>query len=351
MKKHEEIRRRLARQEMPATPPDLLPKLKHQIPEHLSFATSRERDTVRGFQSSMWRIAASIVLLAGIGWLGLSTLRSPAPTSFAAEKNAAVTTAFRQRPAEELQTPPPAADAETAENEAPRPQKTDSLRANLAEGRVVAVEENRKEKRRDSLNAVQPSSAVSELGAKDNDERQELKKSKPAETFADRAADEPSGQVASKAEADDKVESGVEAGTVGGVVGGAPQAQARPAAAPAAPAVEMSRAAKAVASPHQASPVPLHCSSMSYPREAREAGTEGVAIIAATIGPDGKVEKTEIVRSLPHGLGKAAEQAVRNCVFQPATLDGQPIRTRFEVPVRFDLEKGVCVLCEEAGKR
>lgn len=75
----------------------------------------------------------------------------------------------------------------------------------------------------------------------------------------------------------------------------------------------------------------------TYPRAARDAGAEGVAVIRAIVRKDGRVDEAEILRDLPWGLGEAAKDAVKQWRFLPATYNGEPIDVYYTVTVRFRL--------------
>jgi len=60
-----------------------------------------------------------------------------------------------------------------------------------------------------------------------------------------------------------------------------------------------------------------------YPSIAQSARVQGVVIVEATIGPDGKVSDARVLRSIPL-LDQAALDAVRQWVFTPTLLNGVP---------------------------
>src|SRR5262249_37925627 len=61
-----------------------------------------------------------------------------------------------------------------------------------------------------------------------------------------------------------------------------------------------------------------------YPQIAMAAGVQGVVIMEATIGPDGSVTNTRILRSVPL-LDQAAVDSVRQWGFEPTYLNGVPV--------------------------
>jgi TonB family protein len=73
-----------------------------------------------------------------------------------------------------------------------------------------------------------------------------------------------------------------------------------------------------------------------YPAEAREERVEGVVQFLATVGKDGRVNAVDLV-SGPDVLRTAARQAVLLWQYQPALLDGNPVKATVEADVLFRL--------------
>jgi TonB family protein len=73
-----------------------------------------------------------------------------------------------------------------------------------------------------------------------------------------------------------------------------------------------------------------------YPEAARQAGVEGVVILEARIDVEGRVKNVRILRSVPL-LDQAAIDAVRQWVYTPMIIDGQPKEAIFTITVRFNL--------------
>ena len=74
----------------------------------------------------------------------------------------------------------------------------------------------------------------------------------------------------------------------------------------------------------------------TYPAIAQAAKVEGLVIIEATIGPDGKVQDARVLRSNPL-LDAAALDAVRQWEFTPTLLNGKPVPVIMTVTVDFKL--------------
>lgn len=74
-----------------------------------------------------------------------------------------------------------------------------------------------------------------------------------------------------------------------------------------------------------------------YPAIARAAGVSGTVVLQATIGKDGTIEDLCVV-SGPEMLRGAALDAVRNWVYRPYLLNGEPVEVETTVEVSFTLE-------------
>jgi protein TonB len=84
-------------------------------------------------------------------------------------------------------------------------------------------------------------------------------------------------------------------------------------------------------------PVPLNQPAPAYPQEALRRNAGGTVRIQAMVGPDGRVERLEVVQSSGNRhLDRAASEAVRRWTFRPATRNGQPVSGSVSVPISFD---------------
>lgn len=72
-----------------------------------------------------------------------------------------------------------------------------------------------------------------------------------------------------------------------------------------------------------------------YPADARAEGVGGLVVVEATVEPDGTVSDVTVLESPDPRLGTAAALSVQWTAFEPALLDGVPVRARLAVPVRF----------------
>ena len=104
-----------------------------------------------------------------------------------------------------------------------------------------------------------------------------------------------------------------------------------PAAAPAAAAapVRVGGNIKAPTKTKMVNPV--------YPPIAQSARVQGVVIIEATIGPNGRVQQAKVLRSIPL-LDQAALEAVKQWEFTPTLLNGVPVPVIMTVTVQFTLQ-------------
>jgi periplasmic protein TonB len=74
-----------------------------------------------------------------------------------------------------------------------------------------------------------------------------------------------------------------------------------------------------------------------YPAVALETRIHGIVILEAVIGEDGRVRSLRVLRSIPL-LDQAATDAVRQWVFTPTLLNGQPVPVAMTVTVAFNLQ-------------
>ena len=75
-----------------------------------------------------------------------------------------------------------------------------------------------------------------------------------------------------------------------------------------------------------------------YPREALDAGIEGVVEVEVRLEADGQVSASRITKSVP-ALDAAALECVRGWRFEPAKKGGRPVPTLTLVPVPFRIAR------------
>ncbi len=73
-----------------------------------------------------------------------------------------------------------------------------------------------------------------------------------------------------------------------------------------------------------------------YPSSAKMQGVQGMVILDATIGRDGRIQKLEVLGG-PQALQQPALDAVRQWVYKPFVVDGQVVEIQTEIHVVFRL--------------
>jgi protein TonB len=76
----------------------------------------------------------------------------------------------------------------------------------------------------------------------------------------------------------------------------------------------------------------------SYPQMAAVARVEGVVRFAAVIGKDGTIRNLRVLNG-PQLLVQAATDAVKQWVYQPTLLNGEPVEVQTQIQVAFNLNK------------
>ncbi len=84
--------------------------------------------------------------------------------------------------------------------------------------------------------------------------------------------------------------------------------------------------------------IPEHDIRPQYTEIARKARIQGHVILQATIDKNGDVTNVKVLRPLPMGLSEAAEAAVRQWKYKPATLNGKPVAVFLNLTVNFQLQ-------------
>ncbi len=105
----------------------------------------------------------------------------------------------------------------------------------------------------------------------------------------------------------------------------------RVAAQAAAPVTGVKMASGAQASQCVTCPPPV------YPPIAKQARIQGAVVLEATIGPDGTVQRIQVVSSPSPLLTPAAIDAVKEWVYQPTLLNNAPVAVSTAVTVNFSL--------------
>jgi len=79
--------------------------------------------------------------------------------------------------------------------------------------------------------------------------------------------------------------------------------------------------------------------NLKYPKEAREAGTEGMVVVSFVVDQTGKIRDANIIR----GIGKGANEEVLRLVGEmpdwiPGKQRGQAVNVQFNLPIKFKLD-------------
>jgi protein TonB len=75
-----------------------------------------------------------------------------------------------------------------------------------------------------------------------------------------------------------------------------------------------------------------------YPRLAIAAHIEGDVVLTAIIETDGRVRQLAVKGGHP-SLAPAAQAAVAQWLYEPTTLNGQPVAVQLDVTVKFRLNR------------
>ncbi len=74
-----------------------------------------------------------------------------------------------------------------------------------------------------------------------------------------------------------------------------------------------------------------------YPEKMREQGITGVVAVSIVIDESGTVTSSSIVKSTNAEFEKPALEAIAKWKFKPGKKDGQPVKVKVTVPMRFNL--------------
>lgn len=84
-------------------------------------------------------------------------------------------------------------------------------------------------------------------------------------------------------------------------------------------------------------PILIHKVEPVYPEIAQKARIQGVVILEAVVTKTGDMEDVRVLRSLHPILDQSAVHAVSQWRYQPARLEGKPVKVYFTVTVKFTL--------------
>ena len=82
---------------------------------------------------------------------------------------------------------------------------------------------------------------------------------------------------------------------------------------------------------------------VKYPKEAKEAGAEGMALVKFIVTKDGYIDRIRLAKDPGSGMGDAAMATTRQMVseqiqWRPGIKDGSPVNVEFTLPIRFKLQ-------------
>ncbi len=75
-----------------------------------------------------------------------------------------------------------------------------------------------------------------------------------------------------------------------------------------------------------------------YPEIARKAGVEGSVVVSFVVDETGHVLNAQVERGIGAGCDEEALRVIRKTKFKPGVQDGQPVKVRTTLPIRFKLK-------------
>ena len=78
---------------------------------------------------------------------------------------------------------------------------------------------------------------------------------------------------------------------------------------------------------------------LEYPKLLQQAGIAGRVLLSAIVGVDGKIEagSVEILESTNEAFELPSKSLLERSLFRPGKVDGEPVRTRINLPIQFTL--------------
>jgi TonB family protein len=86
------------------------------------------------------------------------------------------------------------------------------------------------------------------------------------------------------------------------------------------------------------SPVVVQRVEPEYPESYRRARVSGLVILETAVSETGAVDNVSVIKSVAPGLDMAALVAVRQWKFKPATREGKPVASLFNLTINFQLK-------------
>ena len=79
--------------------------------------------------------------------------------------------------------------------------------------------------------------------------------------------------------------------------------------------------------------------NIKYPAEARKNSIQGMVVVSFVVDAEGNILHPEIVRDIGGGAGEESIRVVKSMPkWVPAVLEGKPVSTSFNIPIKFKLE-------------
>lgn len=79
--------------------------------------------------------------------------------------------------------------------------------------------------------------------------------------------------------------------------------------------------------------------TMNYPEAAKEANIQGRVFVAFVVDTGGLPQNIKVIRGIGGGCDEEAKRVVRSMpAWQPATVNGMPVNSRYTLAVKFKLE-------------
>ena len=86
-------------------------------------------------------------------------------------------------------------------------------------------------------------------------------------------------------------------------------------------------------------PVPIKTPPPHYPSSLKREGVSGLVAVVIVIDEKGSIMSSSIAKSSNPEFEKPALDAVKNWKFKPAKKDGNPVKVRVTVPLRFNVDE------------
>ena len=86
-------------------------------------------------------------------------------------------------------------------------------------------------------------------------------------------------------------------------------------------------------------PTPIKTPPPEYPSKMKQRGISGVVALAVEIDETGAVTSCSVSKSSNPEFDQPAMDAVKNWKFKPAQKDGNPVKVRIVIPIKFSIDE------------